>query len=228
MTEGASRKHGPTLRDFVGDLIWSELTSDAYSRSHPPGTILLRQGEKGTHLLALLDGVAKVVRTGRSGESTLLAFRGPGELLGEVAVLDGGERGATVETLTRCTVVVVKADDFLRFATQRDIFPALVRYAFGRLRESDRARGTGNALARLADTLVSLAHMSGHPPPGAPAPLDLALTRDELAQYLGTSRNTITAKLAELESCHVETAGRRHIVINDLSALRRTAALLRR
>ncbi|MFR9726333.1 Crp/Fnr family transcriptional regulator [Streptomyces sp. MS19] len=216
-----------TLRHHVGDRTWHALTATAYERTHPPGTLLLRQGEKGTHLLALLGGVAKVVTTGRRGESTLLAFRGPGELLGEVAVLDGGARGASVETLTRCTVAVIGADAFLRFAAEHDVFPALVRYAFGRLRESDRARGAGNPLARLADTLVSLADMSHDARSRPPRPLRLALTRDELAQYLRTSRNTVTARLTELESFEVVATGRRHIVINNLPALRRAAALFR-
>ncbi|MEV1009860.1 Crp/Fnr family transcriptional regulator [Streptomyces sp. NPDC049881] len=216
-----------TLRDHIGDRAWRALTATAYERTHPPGTLLLRQGEKGTHLLALLGGVAKVVSADRQGEPTLLAFRGPGELLGEIAVLDGGERGASVETLTRCTVAVIGADEFLRFAVEHDVFPALVRYAFGRLRESDRARGSGDALARLADTLVSLADMSHDTRTRPTRPLKLALTRDELAQYLRTSRNTVTARLTELASFEVVATGRRHILINNLPALRRAAALLR-
>nr|WP_281179644.1 Crp/Fnr family transcriptional regulator [Streptomyces violens] len=196
-----------------------------FHRRHHAGSQLLRQGEPGTHVLAVLSGVAKVVRHERDGGLTLLAFRGPGELLGEVAVLDDGVRLANVEALSSCVVAVLSKTEFLGFAARHDLFPVLVRYALTRLRESDQARGGGDVLARLAAVLVRLADISGQAAGRPDQPLELALTRHELAQYLQTSRNTITSKLAELECCRVE-ARRTRIVIHDLAVLRQVAASL--
>ncbi|MFE6737614.1 Crp/Fnr family transcriptional regulator [Streptomyces tubercidicus] len=221
---GAAVPAGRTLRHFVGDAAWRDLLSQVFERRHPAGSMMLRQGEPGTHVLAVLSGVAKVLRRERSGDLTLLAFRGPGELLGEVAVLDDDVRSASVETISSCTVGVIGKAEFLRFVVAHDLFPVLMRYAFTRMRESDEARGGGGStLTRLAATLVGLADISGHPASRPGEPLELALTRHELAQYLGMSRNTITATLAGLESCGVQ-AGRKRIVIGDLTALRRVAA----
>ncbi|MER6910426.1 Crp/Fnr family transcriptional regulator [Streptomyces sp. NPDC000594] len=218
---GTPVPEGRTLRHFVGDAVWSALISQAYERSHPAGTVLLRQGEPGTHVLAVLGGVVKVVRE-EHGAATLLAFRGPGELLGEVAVLDDQLRSATVQAISRCAVGVVTKDRFLDFAAERNLFPVLVRYALTRLRESDQARGAGDVVARLATTLVALADMAG-PGTGTPAgPLELALTRQELGRHLGLSRNTVTAALATLEPLGVHPA-RGRILVTDLAALRRTA-----
>jgi CRP-like cAMP-binding protein len=186
---------------------------------------MLRQGEAGTHVLALRSGVAKVIRRKRSGDLTLLAFRGPGELLGEVAVLDDGVRSASVQAISHCAVAVLDKATFLRFVTEHDLYPLLVRYALGRLRESDLARGSGDVVARLAAALVNLAEISGYSGLPPERPLELALTRDELAQYLRVSRNTVTAGLSELDPLHVH-AGRKRIVINDLPALRHTAMAL--
>ncbi|GAB2824745.1 Crp/Fnr family transcriptional regulator [Streptomyces daliensis] len=216
---------GQTLRDLVGDAVWTDLVADAVERRHPVGSVLLRQGEPGTHVLAVLGGVAKVLRHERNGDVTLLAFRGPGELLGEVAVLDDGVRLATVEALTECSVAVLSKAEFTRFASRYELFPVLVRYALTRLRESDEARGGGDVLARLAATLVRLADISRDTGRRSGEPLELALTRNELAQYLRTSRNTVTAKLAELEPGTVR-AHRMRVVVEDLDALRRTAAAL--
>ncbi|KPC61221.1 transcriptional regulator [Streptomyces chattanoogensis] len=213
------------MRDFVGNEVWTDLVENAVERRHPAGATLLRQGEPGTHVLAVLGGVTKVVRRERNGELNLLAFRGAGELLGEVAVLDDDVRLASVEALTDCVVGVLTKDQFTHFATRHDLFPLLVRYALTRLRESDQARGGGDALARLAAVLVQLADLSGHALHGPDEPLELALTRHELAQYLRTSRNTVTAKLAELGTRCVQTR-RMRIVIHDLPALRRTAQTL--
>ncbi|MER7755309.1 Crp/Fnr family transcriptional regulator [Kitasatospora sp. NPDC097643] len=217
---------GRTLRHLMGDAVWNGMLSGAFERRHALGDTLLRQGEPGTHVLALLGGVAKVIRRERSGELTLLAFRGPGELLGEVAVLDDGVRSASVQAISDCSVAVLAKDAFLRFVTDQDLFPVMVRYALGRLRESDLARGGGGVVARLATALVGLAELSAGRVGGPRQGVELALTRDELAQYLGVSRNTVTAGLAELGSFQVH-AGRKHIVLGDLPALRSAVVALR-
>ncbi|MGK4584855.1 Crp/Fnr family transcriptional regulator [Kitasatospora sp. HPMI-4] len=224
--EGAPGPLGQTLRHLIGDELWARMLDEAFERPHPIGSTLLRQGEPGTHVLALRSGVAKVIRRERSGDLTLLAFRGPGEALGEVAVLDDGLRSASVEAISPCTVAVLGKAVFLRFVADHDLFPVLVRYALGKLRESDLARGGGDVVARLAAALVALADVSAGPeaPPGRR--VEFALTRDELAQYLGVSRNTVTAGLSELGPLQVRT-GRKHIVIDDLPALRLAAATLR-
>ncbi|MDT0447062.1 Crp/Fnr family transcriptional regulator [Streptomyces johnsoniae] len=214
-----------TLRDFVGETVWGDLLALAFDRWHPAGSVLMHQGESGTHVLAVRSGVAKVVRAERNGELTLLAFRGPGELLGEVAVLGGGGRLASVETLTRCCVAVMSRAEFLRFVAKHDLSPALMRYALARLSESDRARSGGAVLTRLAAILVRVAEISGQSGDSADSSgqsLELALTRQELAQYLRASRNTVTAQLAGLEASGVH-ARRGRIVITDLTALRRVS-----
>ncbi|GAA2274053.1 Crp/Fnr family transcriptional regulator [Kitasatospora cystarginea] len=217
---------GQTLRHLMGEVVWNDMLAEAYERRHPIGSMLLRQGEPGTHVLALLGGVAKVIRRERSGDRTLLAFRGPGELLGEVAVLDDGVRSASVQAISDCSVAVLNKAAFLRFVTDHDLFPVMVRYALGRLRESDLARGGGDVVVRLSAALVTLADVSAGWPGSQRQRIELALTRDELAQYLGVSRNTVTAGLVELGHLQVQS-GRKHIVIGDLPALRDAASVLR-
>lgn len=206
------------MRDFIGDEAWADLLTKATRRRHRGGSLLLRQGEPGTHILAVVSGVTKVVRHEPDGNPTLLAFRGPGELLGEVAVLDDGVRSASVEAMSQCDVGVVGKPAFLQFATEYGLFPLLVRYALNRLRESDQARGGGDLTGRLATALVRLADIAGEKAPRGGS-LELALTRDELAQHLRVSRNTVTSALTRL-SAYVRVS-RRRIVIDDLSALRR-------
>ncbi|WP_329576406.1 Crp/Fnr family transcriptional regulator [Kitasatospora sp. NBC_01250] len=209
----------------MGDALWDGMLAEAYERRHPIGSTLLRQAEPGTHVLALLAGVAKVIRQERSGDLTLLAFRGPGEVLGEVAVLDDGVRSANVQAISDCSVAVLSKATFLRFVTEHDLFPVMVRYALGRLRESDLARGGGDIVARLSAALVTLAEVSVSTGPQHTG-IELALTRDELAQYLGVSRNTVSAGLVELGHRKVHSA-RKRIVIGDLAALRQLASASR-
>jgi CRP-like cAMP-binding protein len=86
------------------------MLEQSFERRHPVGDTLLRQGEPGTHVLALRSGVVKVTRRERSGDLTLLAFRGPGELLGEVAVLDDAVRSASVEAISHCSARIHRLD----------------------------------------------------------------------------------------------------------------------
>ncbi|MFE4977367.1 Crp/Fnr family transcriptional regulator [Kitasatospora sp. NPDC056651] len=216
---------GRTLRHLMGEPAWTGLLAEAFERRHPLGATLLRQGEPGTHVLALLAGVAKVSRRERNGDVRLLAFRGPGELLGEVAVLDDGVRSASVQAISDCTVAVLTKEVFLRLVAERELFPVMVRYAMGRLRESDLARTGGDVVPRLAAALVALADLSTGAAPARGRRIDLALTRDELAQHLGVSRNTVTAALTSLAAHRVE-AGRKSIAIGDLAALRGAATAL--
>lgn len=214
-----------TLRDLAGEEVWGRLIAQAHTQWHPPGRTLLHQGEAGTHVLAVLSGRLKVVRTERNGKLSLLAFRGPGELLGEMAVQTGGGRLASVATLSRCRVAVTGKADFERFIDDNNLGPVLARYAITRVHESTRAIAGGDPLLRLAATLVRIADTSDWPAPCAESSPDLTLTREELAQHLGISRNTVTDLLGDLRSCGVVTR-RGHIVISDLTALRRTAAEL--
>jgi CRP/FNR family cyclic AMP-dependent transcriptional regulator len=212
---------GRTLRDIIGKDVWSKLLRQAVERHHSSGTVLLRQGEPGTHVVAVLSGVTKVVRHESSGTLTLLAFRGPGELLGEVAVLDQGVRSASVETISPCDIAVLSRAEFLRFANEYDLFRSLVQYALTRLRESDEARGSAGPVTRLAATLVTLADTSKDSGMRAGEPLEFALTRDDLAQHLKVSRNTVTAALGKLAG-HVDVR-RKCVVVNDVPGLRRVA-----
>ena len=94
-------------RDIVGQLGRVPLFSDCSKRDlqtiarvvkdidHPAGTVIAREGEPGVGLFILIDGQAEVSIGGRK-----LATLGPGEFFGEIALLDGGPRTATVTAVT--------------------------------------------------------------------------------------------------------------------------------
>jgi CRP-like cAMP-binding protein len=87
-----------------------------------PGKVLMEQGSEGDRLALVLDGVVAVQVNGEP-----LAELGPGAVVGERAVLEGGKRTATVAAVTRCTVATIPAA-----AVDRD---ALERLAEGHHRE---------------------------------------------------------------------------------------------
>ena len=72
-----------------------------------PGTVLVRQGEPGSDVYLILDGVVRVARDGER-----LAEYGPGALLGERAHLEGGARTSTLTAVTACRVASADASQF--------------------------------------------------------------------------------------------------------------------
>lgn len=158
---------------------------------------------------------------------TWLAFRGPGDLLGEVSVFNGTPRTAEVVSLTSCTAVVLEAERFRRFVEERGLIMDLMRQALSRLRESDAQRAellTLPLVVRLARALLRLAELTS---PGAESDIVrlTGLSQEEIAQAIGVTRNAAITGLQRLrESGAVETA-RRAIVIKDMKVLRDWATL---
>lgn len=188
---------------------------------------MLRQGEPGTRLLALVDGLVKVVRREENGETTLLAFRGPGDLLGEVAVFDHRTRIADVVALRPCRAMVLEAARFRAFVENRGLVMDLMQQTIARLRESDLRHAELQRLplhTRLARSLVRLADLMG-PAHAGTAPLRLTgLTQEELAQAIGVTRNAVVGGLHELRRAGAVETGRRVITIRDMDTLRVWAA----
>ncbi|MEU9565575.1 Crp/Fnr family transcriptional regulator [Streptomyces sp. NPDC048161] len=209
-------------RRVLSDETWRELRGQGATRTFRERSVMLRQGSAGTHLLALTDGLAKVVCREPGGVVTWLAFRGPGDLLGEVSVFHGTPRTAEVVALTPCTAVVLEAERFRRFIEQRGLILDLMRQAFSRLRESDAHRTellTLPLVTRLARALLRLVELTS--PGGESEVVRLTgLSQEEIAQATGVTRNAVITGLRRLrESGAVETA-RRTIVIKDMRALR--------
>ncbi|WUH92669.1 Crp/Fnr family transcriptional regulator [Streptomyces sp. NBC_00433] len=212
--------------------LWSEILAQGSERRFRAGSVMLRQGDTGTHLLALTKGLAKVVSRDRDGTATLLAFRGPGDMLGEVAVFDGGTRIADVIALSPCSAVILEAARFRAFVEQRRLVMDLMRQAMARLRESDLLRSellTLPLVVRLARTLVRLVdladpnsatHSASVPLSVSRAPLRLTgLTQEELAQSIGVTRNAVGSGLRQLRASGAVETARREIMIKDLETL---------
>jgi CRP-like cAMP-binding protein len=213
----------PGGRQQLPREVWQELCALGLPKRFPAGSRMLRQGDPGTHLLALTEGLVKVIRREESGETTLLAFRGPGDLLGEVAVFDEQARIADVVALRPCQAVVLEARSFQAFVERRGLVMELMRQSLARLRESDLRHAELMTLplcARLARSLVRLADLTA-PAQAGVAPLRLTgLTQEELAQAIGVTRNAVIGGLQRLRRAGAVETARRSITILDMEALR--------
>jgi CRP-like cAMP-binding protein len=197
-----------------------------HRRRYNAGVTLFLEGDLGPNVIIVYAGRVKVFSTDPDGHSVLLAVRGPGDILGDLGAIDGKSRSASGLALEAVDVQLLTADDFRAFlADTPGAALALLRVVISRLRDSDRLRvefGAHDALARVASRLVELAETSGEASEGG-IRITLALTQEDLAQWVAASREAVARALASLRRRHLITTARREIVVTDLDGLREAA-----
>jgi HEAT repeat protein len=103
---------------------------------HPQNTVILSQGEEGNVLYIIVEGLLQVVRT-VDGTEQVLAQRGPGEFVGEMAVIESAPRSATLRTQSDVRVLAIDGETFKGILRERpDVSFAVLRNLSRRLRES--------------------------------------------------------------------------------------------
>lgn len=216
---GASMNLPPGLASLLPQEVWQALLTNGAMRRYEKGEILMRQGDPGSHVLVLATGRVKIARVDSEGNELLLAVRGVGDIVGELAVLGGAARSATVTAIVPSVTYVLSAAGFLRIIKERRVEEILFRYLIARHRESDDARAELAGLPatqRVARVLLRFALVAGGERP------DLELSQEEIAAAAGLSRASVAASLAALRQDGLIATGRRRLAIQDLPRLRAT------
>jgi CRP-like cAMP-binding protein len=190
------------------------------------GKVLLREGELSTHVYLLVGGLVKVTATTPEGGFALLAIRVAGDLVGELAGLDGQPRSATVTAAGSVAARVIAQPVFSDFLNRHaDAGVAVSRSVAGKLRWATQRRidfGGCEVRVRLARVLVELAAAYGERAP-AGIRIGVPLTQTELAALVGAAEPTVHQALAAFRRSGVIATGYRSTTILDLPALRAVA-----
>jgi CRP/FNR family transcriptional regulator, cyclic AMP receptor protein len=192
-------------------------------RRYRRGDVLFHQGDDAGAVLVLRDGHVKATRL-TDGREVILAFPGPGELLGELSAVDGEPRSATVRAVDDVEALVIPGSAFRAFLERRPrIARVLLREVTERLREADRQRvdyAVNDVVVRVAGRLVELCDRFGEQA-GDGIDIGLSITQDELAAWAGASREAVAKAMAVLRTLGWVQTERRRILVLDLPALRR-------
>ncbi len=212
--------------DELPEPLAEELRALGSERRYGAGVAIFHHGDEPGSVLLLIEGRVKVALLGPQGREAILGFVGPGELVGDVAALDGGPRSATVEAVDPVRALVVPRAAFERFASARpEAALALLRSLARRLRQADEQRlefAAYDVVGRVARRLVDLCDRHGEPVEGGTM-ITLPLSQDELAAWTGSSREAVAKALQLLRRLHWVETHRRRIVVVDLAALREYA-----
>ena len=213
---------------FAGldDAAWDALSARLTSRSLGRGEHLFREGDPGEALHVLVDGKIKICRAAADGRENVIAILGPGDLLGELAIFDSQERGATATAVVDCALATLAEADFRAWLAEHPgVAPELLRALAIRLRQTNEAMADlvfTDVPGRLAKTLLGLAERFGQAE-GDGIRVAHDLTQEELAQLVGASRETVNKALADFATRGWLRVDNRAVVLLDRDRLARRA-----
>lgn len=194
----------------------------AIPRSYPADTRVFHEGDPGDACYIVNQGSARVIRQHSDGRVITLATLGPGAIFGELAMLDGEARSASVETLTDSELLALPAADVRRLlADHPGISVKLIAALTKRLRETNErvARQSFQTVpSRVAGVLNQL--IAEESASVGRQGITIRMTQADLAQLAGTSRESVSRFLATLERAGVVRVGRGRVTVVEPRRLR--------
>jgi len=192
------------------------------------GEVLFRKGDQGRQLYGVLSGRLKVSAAGGDGKEIVFNVCDPGEVIGEIALLDSNPRSATIVALEPSELLVLDRRDFLPFLERHPrVAIELAELLAARLRRLSEVAEDSVLLAlraRLAKKLVGLAARYGQRTPDG-IEIDLPLSQQEIGDMVGTSRESINKQLRAWTVEGLIASARGRITLRDPAALEALARL---
>ena len=163
----------------------------------------------------MAEGRVKVVKHSSSGKEFIIAFFGPGEMFGEVAVFENKPYPASSQAIAKTRVLGIKREDFLSFLASRpQVALRIINVLGGRLRDAQsrlKDLASERVEQRLAQTLLMLSSKLG---------ATLPLTRQEIADMAGTTTETAIRVMSRLREGKIIRSVRGRIIILDETKLK--------
>ena len=193
-----------------------KLAEQASPVDYPAGAFLMRQGEPAAHVYVITAGEVAIISPARGGAEQVHTIVGPGELIGELALLSDGKRTAGARATSPTRAWLLGREAFWAFL---EVTPsasaALLRLVASRLRDREALIDDLLSLdvkGRLAKALLGLAERHGHVAADGSRVIAVRLTHRDLAGMVGASRENVTRALASFR--------RRGLIAYDSSAIR--------
>ena len=189
------------------------LTTVVTRKSAPRSTTIMAGGDPTDSLYIILSGRLKVMMSDSEGKEVILAILGPGEIFGEMGLIDDEPRSATVISIEPCELLSISKRDFKKCLQENfDMTMAVMRGLVKRLREADRKIGSLALLdvyGRVARLLLDMAeNVDGE------KVVTKRLPKQDIAKMIGASREMVSRILKDLSLCGVITQSRSGIVLH--------------
>ncbi len=187
----------PIFSDLPEETI-EKISQVGFRRTYKKDSIILMEDEVGGALFIIVNGKVKVTRTSNDGREVILNILTESDIFGEMALLDGQTRSATVSALENSELFIIQRNQFLEFLKEHpEISIALMQELSKRLRSADmqiKSLSLKDAEGKVATVILQLANDIGKIRQGIVEIEKLPLQQD-LANMAGTSRETISRTL---------------------------------
>ena len=196
------------------------------SSVYPMGALLFLEQQAPRGVFILCEGEVKLSISSKEGKTLILRIVRAGEILGLTAVLSGKEYEVTAETLRPCQIAFVRRDDFMRLVAQhREVADAVFHQLTANYRGAcEQLRTVGlsdSAGERLAKLLLSWSKGAEETKLGKQ--IKLPLTHEEIAECIGSTRETVTRTFSEFRDRNIVTLKGSTLTISDPAALENLA-----
>ena len=190
--------------------------------SYRKNELIYLPGDPSETVFLLKKGRVKISRLSEGGREATLAILEPGEIFGEVEALQGVPRDSMVQALEPVMVCEIQREDFDRYLHQYpEVGGKVIKWFGGRLRQIETKVSDlvfKSASARLAGVLLDLGHSMGIQENGS-IRLQSRLTHQNLANLIGTSRETVSTLISQFVNHGLIAQDNRYIVILDENRL---------
>jgi CRP/FNR family transcriptional regulator, cyclic AMP receptor protein len=217
-----TRQHtmrGWPARSLLADLpaeLRDEFLRIGALRVFPRGQVLIAESAHTTEVYVILGGFVRVINHTFSGDQVMIAIRTRGDLIGELAAMDGKPRISTVIAASQTTVRLIDAPLFRAFAGRHPIISdAISRSVVSKLRTATRYRvetGQASVLIKVARVLEHLVDGYGRVRTDGVL-IDVPLPQRDLASLVGTSERGVSRAYDELRRAGVIDVAYRRVVV---------------
>ncbi len=216
----------PSRRNLDAQLR-SALVALGSTHTYQRGEYLCLEGDDAHHLYIVRSGLMRVERATKQGRVVLLALYGPGDIFGELAVLDGSVRSASAKVIETVEAQVVPAQQVTALLlAEPEVLLSLTKSIVSRLRElTDQLVQSGerSISSRVAARLVAIIDSSGYGEETNEFSLRMPISQEELGEWSGLSREATAKALRELRTLGVLSTGRQRLQVHEPDRLRAIA-----
>lgn len=178
------------------------LAQYAKSKTYKKREVVFRRGDLGTQMYIIVRGAVSLTTDSEEGKELTFGLLGPGDIFGEIAMLDGGERTATVKAIEPTELLVIEKRDFVPFLEKNPkVAILLLSTLASRVRTADELCEDNffrNLPSRLAKRFLGLADSYGNETDHG-VTIGMKLSQGDIGKLAGASRESINKQLKAWE-----------------------------
>ena len=184
------------------------------TRSFKKNTIIINEGDEASTFFIIITGAIKVFLSNEEGKEIIINAQGPGDHFGELALLDGAPRSASVITTEKSTIGVISKEDFHHVLSRNtDLALNLIRELTRRVRflsDNVRTLALMDVYGRVAKVLLGMAQEED-----GKMVINNRPTQQDIANHIGASREMVARILKDLSTGNYITIDGKRLIINE-------------